>query len=214
MAFTIDYFYQYFLDRIDKSGSTIISPPQVMELFEVCLHDYLEEVIKYNENTQQLRDKLLPIFTPYELALTANPDNADEMLATIPEDYYYLETANVVVPDVAVRRTRLVRKGELDSMQRSPNKRPAPEYPTVIQYQDFLAVYGAPTATNIKGFYIAKPTIGDVKGNISTEILVNLPDQAVYQIVLKMVKKFKGETGDPRYQSAIIEEQSYGDKNR
>lgn len=214
MAQTIDYFYNKFLVRIDKEGSEIYSPAVVMELLESSTYDFIEETVKYLENTQQLRDALSTLHTPYSLALTVNPSNSEEMLATKPEDYLTLETARVIDSVSTVRTTKLIRKGEVNINRNNPNKKPTAEYPVVIQYQDYIACLGSANQTFVKGFYIARPTFGDVTANQETEVVVNLPDETLDKIMNKMVNIIHAKEGDPRYQLSYNQEQSQGKSNK
>lgn len=214
MAFTIEYFHNKFIDRIDKDRSGIIGLPQTIEMFGAGLHDFMEDTLKYIENTQLLRDLLLPVMTPYEFPLVLNGTNDKEMLASLPSDYYSLASCEVINPNVTVRKTDLIRVGELNARELNPNKRPTPEYPAVIQYQDYIVAYGALTATHVKGFYIVYPTIGNIDNDIKTEILVNLPDRSVEKILNKMVTDYFMQTGDQRYSPALNEDIGFGEPNK
>ena len=212
--YTIAYLYNRFLDKIDKAGSDIYSVDQFMEILESATYNFLGETIKYNENTQQLRDKLLPLYSDYKITIAENPANAEEMIGTLMDDYFHVESCNVFGSAVTIRNTQLIRKGELDIRRHNPDKKPTEEYPKVIQYKDYFAVYGNTTGTHLTGFYIKKPTFGDTSNNIITEIAVNLPDQSIQKILLFMVNETYQQQADPRYQLSINEEQAFEKVNR
>lgn len=209
MAYTINYFYTKFLGKIDKEGSDFYSLPEVMEALETATNDFIEEVLRYDENVQILKDYLLPLYTPYSLPLVANPSNTKEMLATLPTNYRNLRTAHVP----GSRITKIIQKGEYDINEANPNKVATPEYPAVVQYQNYIAVYG-PTSGTVQGFYLQKPTYGDMDGNLDNEIAVNLPDESVEKIMLLMTNIIHGKEGDQRYQISFNQEKSYGHSNK
>ena len=215
MAYTINYFYLKFLDKIDKEGSDIISVPQVMELLESETYNYIKQTVKYNENTGEIRDSIKALSKPLGMNLTQNLNNTEEMIATFPSDYLYLETVKILIPNVDVRKVTILRKGALDINQRNPNKYGTEEYPNVILYQDYLAVYtGATNANKVTGFYISKPIFGDPEGNVETEIVVNLPDVTVEEILNLMVSSFHERNADQRFQLSHIREQGFGKVNK
>ena len=209
MAYTINYFYKKFLGQIDKEGSDFYPLEVVMEVLETETNNFIEEVLKYDENIQILKDYLLPLYVTYDLPLVANPSNPKEMLATLPSDYRNLRTA--LVP--GSRRTSIIQKGEYDINEINPNKKATAEYPSVVQYQNYLAIYG-PTSGTINGFYLRKPVFGDITGNLDVEIAVNLPDASVEKIMLLMANNIHAKEGDQRYQLSFNQEKSYGHSNK
>lgn len=210
--YTINYFFNKFLDGIDKEGSDIYSVPQMMELLETETYSFIEQTVKYLENTQQLRDLLRTLHKSYTIALVPNVSDATELLATLPADYLNLET--VKVTGTGVRKTKVIRHGEYDINELNPNKRATTEYPVVLLYQDYISVRGNVAATDIKGFYIKKPVFGDATGDLSAEILVDLPDQSTEKILQLMITAYHEREADPRFQSSLIQEQSYGQSNK
>lgn len=211
MAYSIRKFRDKFLAKIDKEGSELYSAEVIMEFLETATYNYIEQLIKYNENTQLLRDALLPIYKPLTINLGANISNPEEVTGALPSDFFTLDVIQVVVPNVKVRKTDLIRKGELFVRNINPNKKASPEYPLVIEYSNTIAVYtGDNSATQVKGFYICKPTFGDATLNLDTEIAINLDDRVLEQIMNIMVNIVNSKEGDPRYQTSMIEKQTFG----
>jgi len=209
MAYTINYFYAKFLGQIDKEGSDFYPLAVVMEMLQTATEDFIEGILKYDENTQILRDYLLPLYTPYDLVLAANPSNNEELLATIPNDYRNLATAHVP----GSRISRIVHKGDINIASLNPNTKPTEKYPLVIEYQNYIAVYG-PVSGTLTGFYIARPSYGDVTGDLDAEIAVNLPDESLEKVMLLMQNIVHGKEGDQRYQLSFNQEKSYGHSNK
>ena len=216
MSYTIDYFYLKFLDRIDKEGSEIISISQVMELLQTETYNFIEQTVRYLENTQQIKDFILPLNKPYSITLTLNPDNIKELLGALPGDYLHLETAFAVIPGKTTRVTKIVRRGEMDINKNNPNKKPTDEYPKVIEYESYIVLYGSSVNVGVKieGFYITKPTFGNADGNTDTEIVVNLPDNTVEKIMNLMVTSFHERTADQRFEPSLRQELGFGQTNR
>lgn len=209
MAYTINYFYEKFLGQIDKEGSDFYPLQVVMEVLETETNNFIEEVLKYDENIQILKDYLLPLYTPYSIPLVANPLNTKELLATLPAEYRNLRTAKVS----GTRKTILIQKGELDINELNPNAKATADYASVIQYQNYLAVYG-PTSGTITGFYLKKPVFGNIDGDLDSETAVNLPDESVEKIMLLMANNIHAKEGDQRYQLSFNQEKSYGHSNK
>jgi len=208
MAYTVGYLYTKFLDKLDKSGSTIISPDQMMELLQTCTLGFIEGVYKYNENTSQWRDLLTTLYAPYEINLLQNPSNAEELIGTIPESIMHIDTAKVIDTIVTVRSTKIIRKGELEARKSNPNQRPTGEYPHIVIYGNTIACYGSVTATKVQGFSLNKPTFGDPLNE--ENVSVNLPDHTVEMILHKMVTEQHTIFGDQRIQPALLQESKYG----
>lgn len=208
MAYTLEYFYPKFLNKIDKEGSDFYSLPQIMEFLETETFSFIKEVETYPEITQARKDLILPLVEPLNVSLAVNPANTQEYLGTLPSDYYRLRS--VKKSGNNVRKTSVVRIGEIDIAELNPNKRGTPQYPNVIQYSNYFAVYGASAGDKLTGFYIQKPIFGDPNGDLASEIVVNLPDQALEEIMNMMVSAINSKEGDQRYQASKIQEQSFG----
>ena len=138
--YTVKKLCELFLDKIDQEGNEIISTAQIMELLETEATSYIEEVYKYVENNQQLRDSILPLTKAYYLNALQNPSNNEEMIVSLPSDYLHLETADVIIPDVKVREVTIRRRGEVLANKNNPNQKPTDQYPTVIEYADTLSI--------------------------------------------------------------------------
>jgi len=210
--YTIDYFYNKFLDSVDKEGSDIYSVPQMMELLQSETYNFIEQTVKYLENTQQIRDLLRPLYKPYTINLIANPTDPKEMLAILPSYYLNLETAKVIGTNV--RKTTILRHGEYDINELNPNKRATEEYPVVLLYQDYISVRGNTNTWQVSGFYVSKPVFGDPYGILTNEILVNLPENTVEKILLLMDTSYQNRNADQRFQSSFMQEQSFGQANK
>lgn len=208
MAYTLDYFYTKFLNKIDKEGSDFYSLPQIMEFLETETYSFIKEVETYPEVTQARKDLILPLVVTLNVSLAVNPANVKEYIGTIPADYYQLRSVRKTGNDV--RKTSVIRTGEIDIAELNPNKRGTSQYPNVYQYSNYFAVYGASAGDKLNGFYIKKPTFGDPTGNLEDEITVNLPDSALEEIMNMMVAAINSKEGDQRYQASKIEEQSFG----
>lgn len=206
MAYTVGYLYNRFLDRIDKGGSTLYSPVQMMEILETATYGYISSVFDYNEINTTWKDLLSTLYIPYSYSLS-NGTNSEEKITTIPATVYHIITAVPQSPGVTVRKVDLIRKGELQFHKINPNKKPVPEYPKVLFYTDTMAVYGCPNATTIKGFCLNRPVFGNPMDE--NTIAVNLPDDTVQHILNQMVSGVFSQQGDERYQGSLIQEGKY-----
>ena len=208
MAYTLDYFYKKFLNKIDKEGSDFYSLPQIMEFLETETISFIKEVEIYPEVTQTRKELVLPLVEPLDVSLVVNPANVKEYLGTMPADYLMLRSVNKSGDNV--RKTSTVRIAEIDIAEINPNKKGTSMYPNVYQYSNYFAVYGASPGDKLYGFYLQKPTFGDPTGDLEQEITVNLPDQALEEIMNMMVVSINSKEGDQRYQASKLQEESFG----
>jgi len=200
MAYTVDHLYKKVLEGTDKMGSDFFPIEYVMNRLETATYDFVGETIKYIENTQEIRDDIRTLYEPFKIAVIDDPNNSDYKAISLPDNYQHLMSADVLDPTVPVRKTRILRHGQLDIYQDNPNTRATADYPTLVLYQDTIRIISPGTPTFIQGFYIKKPTFGkySVHDDIETEIAVNLPDQATDKIIKTIINDIFVSVGDPR----------------
>jgi hypothetical protein len=215
MAFSIDYLYNKFLDKIDKQGTNTVSLPRTMEMLVTQTYSFLESIINFNEINQKQRDLVAPLSRPLDLLMAVNPANGEELIAALPQEYYHIETVIPQIPGKTVREISFIRKGELQGQKINSLRTPTDEYPTIIQYSDYVALYGSSVSQGVKmkGWYWKKPEFGNYGGDISVEIAVDLPDHTVEKILEMMVSSYYNELGDPRHQGKSLQEVKFGKSN-
>ena len=217
MAYTIDFAYTKYLDKIDRSGEGDFLPvPMFLEQFITECYSFIESVVPFIEANQKLRDALLPLSKGLDLLCYQNPKNSSEQIGILPDDYLHLEVAKPEIPGKTIREHKLIRKGELFSKMRDPHHKPTDEYPLIIEYGDYLAVYGSSVAqgVKVKGFYLAQPDFGNpYVDDLTGEVLVNLPDQVAENVMNMMATAYFRSIGDPRYEASLRQDMNFGKKH-
>jgi len=216
MSYTVDHLYKKVLEQSDKMGSDFFTLEYVMNRLETATYDFIGETVKFLENTQEIRDDLLPLYKPYKLPVVLLDAAEGSYLMALPDDYMHLMSARGVDAVVNVRETTLIRHGQDEIFLQDPDTRPYPEYPLVFAYDTFLKLYSPGAPTHVQGFYIKKPTFGlySVHDDIETEIAVNLPDHSTEKIVKQIVNDIFVATGDERAQIQYVNKETYRKRSK
>jgi hypothetical protein len=216
MAYTVDHFYKKVLETSDKMGSDFFSLEYVMNRLETATFDFIGETVKFIENTQEIRDDLLPLYKPFLLPLIENVTEPGSYLMALPSDYLHLMTARGIDANVDVRKTTIIRHGQDEIYLHDPDTKPTAEYPLLLAHDTYLKLYSPGAPTSIRGYYIKKPTFGDysVHDNIETEIAVNLPDASTEKILKQIVNDIFIAVGDPRAQMQYTNKETYRKRSK
>lgn len=200
MAYTVQKLYDRVLEGTDKIGSDLFTLPDVMSRVETAAYDFIGETVKYIENTQEIRDDLLPLYKPFTITLIEDPNDANYKVAPVPTDYHHLMQIKVVNESKPVRKTRVIRHGQEEIFEINPNKKATEEYPTVVLYKDYFRIISPGTPVSVTGFYIKKPTFPtlDENSDLDTEIAVDLPDHSTEKLIKTVITDWLISTGDPR----------------
>lgn len=200
MAYTVEHVYKKVMEGTDKMGSDFFSVEYVMNRLEAATYDLIGETVKFIENTQEIRDDIRTLYKPYKEDLIDDPNDNDYKIIALPSDYQHLMSVKVIDGNVNVRKTRVLRHGQVNIFQGDPNKKATAVYPIVVLYDDYLRVISPGNPIQVAGFYLKKPTFGDfsVHDNIGNEIAVDLPEFATDKIIKTIINDIFVSTGDPR----------------
>jgi hypothetical protein len=200
MAYTVETLYKKVLEGADKMGSDFYPLDVIMNKLVTATHDFIGETVKFMENTQEIRDDIRTLYKPYKLGLVEDPNDSDFKVMALPEDYQHLMSAKVIDSENTVRKTRIIRHGQLNIYQNNPNKKATAEYPIIVLYADYLRVISPGSPTHVSGFYVKEPAFGKygVHDDISSEIAVDIPEFAADKIIKTIINDIFVSTGDPR----------------
>ena len=227
MAYTVSHLYEKVSEGVDKIGSDLFTLKYVMNRLEVATYDFIGETVKYMENTQEMRDDILPLVKPYRWNIIELPEFGGQAISDIvlrqygfalPSDYLHLVSFKVIGYEdpytgavQKIRDTRLVRHGQEEIYHTDPHKKPSAEYPLLVLYEDHVRVYGGGIPLNLEGMYITKPTfwVYDEDADFDVEIAVNLPDNSVEKIIKDVISDILITIGDPRAQVKYQAKEQY-----
>lgn len=216
MAYTVNHLYKKVLELTDKMGSDFFSIEYVMNRLETAAYDFIGETVKFIENTQEIRDDLLPLYKPFKIEVIVDPNDSDYASIALPKDYLHLMSARVMNSDVAVRETTLIRHGQDEVYLQDPDTKPTAEYPLLSAYDTYIRIYSPGNPEYITGFYIKKPTFGkySVHDDLDSEIAIDLPDQSLEKVIKTIVNEIFVATGDPRAQAQYSNKETYRKRSK
>lgn len=214
MAYTVEHLYKKVLEQSDKMGSDFFSLEYVMNRAETATYDFIGETVKFLENTQEIRDDLMPLYKPFLLPAVSQSDGT--YLVALPDDYMHLMSVAAIDPNVKVRETTLIRHGQDEIFMHDPDTKPTAEYPLVSAYSTYLKLISPGSPTHLKGYYIKKPTFGAYgpHDDIETEIAIDLPDHSTEKIIKQLVNDIFVATGDPRAEIQYVNKETYRKRSK
>jgi hypothetical protein len=216
MAYTVDHFYKKVLEGADKMGSDFFTLEYVMNRLETSAFDFIGETVKFIENTQEIRDDLLPLYKPFLLPVIPDPTEDETYLMALPNDYLHLMTVRGIDSEVTVRETTLIRHGQDEIFLQDPDTKPLAEYPLISAHENYLKLYSPGSPTDIRGYYVKRPTFGaySVHDDIETEIAIDLPDASTEKIIKQIVNDIFIAVGDPRAQMQYTNKETYRKRSK
>lgn len=199
MAYTVAHFYKKVLEGTDKMGSDFFPLQYVMNRLETATYDFIGATVKFIENTQEIRDDLLPLYKSYKLNVVLTGDSKK---VALPTDYLHLMSARVIDENVTVRETTILRHGQDEIYMMDPDTRPTSQYPILFLADTYIDVKSPGMPLYVEGYYIKKPTFGKYSelDDTETEIAVNLPDASTEKIIKILINDIFQAIGDPRFQ--------------
>lgn len=216
MSYTVDHLYKKVLEATDKIGSDFFTLEYVMNRLETATYDFIGETVKFIENTQEIRDDLLPLYKPFSINVVPDVNTPNAYLMALPSDYQHLMTAQVVDMNVEVRKTTIIRHGQDEVFLHDPDTKPSAEYPLISAYETYLKVYSPGAPISVRGYYVKKPTFGaySVHDDIETEIAVDLPDHSTEKIIKQIVNDIFVATGDGRFEMQYMNKETFRKRSK
>lgn len=230
MSYTIQYCDDYMDQKLDKLGSDYFSLPIKFMQFKEATWDFIRESTKFAEATQEVSDDintLVKISYQSLIHLTGTqdrywecnyPSDYHRLISTIPmyvdfdsklisEDYQPEDLENEKINEI-----RIIKLGQEDYYQRSPNKEATPEYPLVLRLNKKLRFnFGIDDGTEYKKakiVYYSAPVFGDE--NDLSNIIVNLPELTIQKIMDRACSALRTITGDEHAQLNYQFDQTFG----
>lgn len=199
MSYTVDHFYKKVLEGTDKMGSDFFTLQYVMNRLETATYDFIGGTVKFIENTQEIRDDLLPLYKSYKINVVITGDSKK---VALPTDYLHLMSARVIDENVTVRETSIIRHGQDEIYMTDPDTKPTAQYPIISLADSYMDVLSPGMPLWVEGFYLKKPTFGKYSPQDDTEqeIAVNLPDHSTEKIIKILINDIFQATGDARFQ--------------
>jgi hypothetical protein len=166
------------------------------------------------ERTQEVVDDIRPLIVPGKLAVIADPDDTDRYIAALPLKYMRLVSYDIIYEDGSkCRRADLKTQAQYTSAVLNPNQRPTKHYPIILQENGLFQIdCGTTVASFMKIVYCKKPSFAKVTE--PERRIVNLPDEAIENIILSTVMGLYGKTADERVQISNQFEQMFRKVNQ
>jgi hypothetical protein len=215
MAYTVTEAYNRVLEEADKLGSDYFSLPQVLSAFKKETLDFVGARAAEAEISQEVTDDISPLMVSTLLNFTPNPDDANEKMAIQPNNYHTKLRVNVLYSDgLKARKPTVERHGESNSNAINPFKKADRMYPRIQQFSNYFNVItGLPPSSTIQPtkfilIYIKQPTFG----KLSTDVVVNLPDQVCELLFAATANTLRLSSDDPLAQVDFQVNQTYRKK--
>lgn len=179
MSYKVTEAYNRVLEEADKLGSDYFSLPQVLTAFKKETLDFVGARAKEVEINQEVTDDIRPLVDSILIPFLANPDDALQKMASLPNNYHTKLSINVLYTDgLKARIPTIERMGEHNTNSISPFKKPDRSYPLIQQFSNYFNVItNIPSSATIQPsklilIYIKQPTFGKQLD----DIVLNLSD--------------------------------------
>lgn len=217
--YSIEYCDKYLDELIDKMGSDYFPLPIKFGRFISAVYDFIRENSKYLEVTQEISDDIKPLLIKRNHVMVAGTTPGIYEIAE-PADYLRLISiepyARVNNADVKkFKKVYIVKEGQRMAYERSPHRKPTPFYPHIYRNSNIFEVnVGVDTDVyqNAKITFLKKPTFGNI--SVDTDRIVNLPDMAIEQILLRTANSLRFTTADETASSVYQFDQTFGKRNK
>jgi len=194
---------------VDKVEGDYFPLPILLSHFETAALKFIGEKLRILEKTQEVVDDIRPLIIPGNLPITEDPNDALRYVAGIPMNYLRLVSYDILYADgTRCRRADLMKQAEYKNALINPSKQPTKYYPIILQENNLFQIdSGTDTPVTMVIKYCKKPTFA--KTSQKTQRIINLPDDAIENIILSTVTSLFKSTADPRFQSNYLIEDAY-----
>lgn len=220
-AYTIDYCDQHLDELLDKMGSDYFPLQVKIGRFVTFTYDFIREHTKAFEATQEISDDIKPLLIRNDIVLSATeglavfqapePINYFRLISLVP---FILGEGNQRIFKAKV--TRIIKEGQRLVYGRDAFRKPSPSYPHVLRISNFFEIrvgnFNTDNYNRAEISYIKKPTFGNIDND--DDIIVNLPDAAIEQIMLKTAESLRFTTGDDSARDIYQFDQTFGKRNK
>lgn len=182
----------------DKNGSDYFQLPELMNHFRTTTLEFVGEKLRILEKTQEVVDDIRSLIVPGKLSVLADPDDTDRYIAALPLKYMRLVSYDVIYADgTKCRRADIKTQAEYKSAVLNPNQKPNKHYPIILQENGLFQIdCGADEPAFMKIMYCKKPSFAKITE--PNRRIVNLPDEAIENIILATVTNLFAKTADER----------------
>lgn len=193
----------------DKMGSDYFPLPLFINFFETATYDFVGEKLKIVEKTQEVTDDIRDLILPVDIPITVDPNQSDKYIAALPTNYLRQVAYDVLYTGTErCRRADLIRQAEYSTAKLNPNKQPTKDYPLILQFASTFQIdAGVTVPVKFRLTYAKKPTFATT-GQPGTRI-VNLPDDAIEEVLKITVTNLFGKTADERQQPSYQLQEAY-----
>lgn len=192
--YTLEWCDQYLDEILDKIGSDYFPLPIKLERFITATYDFLKDRCKNIEITQEVSDDIKSLIKPKKVSVlksTISIHSKNIWNVAEPIDYYrliglvplYLHNGEEIAKS---KKISIAKTGQIEAFHRDPFREPTAEYPIVTRTSNLFSIYVGNDSTNYTSAiitYVKKPEFASLEQE--TKRIVDLPDSAIEQILLK-----------------------------
>jgi hypothetical protein len=209
MEYTLSEVHEKLKQFADKMNSDYFPLPVLLSHFETATLKFIGSRLRIVEKTQEVTDDLRSLIVPGKLVVVKDSNDPTRYVAALPVNYLRLVSYDIHYADGSrCRRADLKRQAEYITALNDPNKKPTKQYPIILQEANLFQIDAGgvkPSFMAIK--YCKKPTIATT--GQPTLRIVNLPDDAIEEILLSTVTSLFNSTADQRVQSNYQLEEAF-----
>jgi hypothetical protein len=194
----------------DKMNSDYFPLPVFLNHFETATHKFIGEKLRIIESNQEVVEDIRTLIQTGKLTVIKDANDTTRYIAALPTDYLQQIAYDVFYKDgTRCRRADMKKHSQKTISYNDPNQQPTKQYPNIFQESSLFHIECGSTAVPdyMKITYCKKPSFATT-GKPETRI-VNLPDQAIENIILTTVTRLFATTGDERMQSQYTIEEAF-----
>lgn len=193
----------------DKMGSDYFPLPVFLNFFETATYDFVGECLKRIENTQTITDDIRDLIVPKEIVVIQDPNRAGKYIAAVPSDYLRQVAYDVRYADGSrCRRADVLKHAQKNVYRNDPTRKAEKDYPIILQYGSFFEIDSGSTVPKFFDLTYCKKPVFATTGEPGKRI-VNLPDDAIEEVLKITVTGLFNKTADERQQSSYQLQESY-----
>lgn len=232
MDYTLDSCDKYMDQELDKMGSDYFPLIVKLNQFQKATFDFLRETTELLETTQEISDDILPlvVYNKEVVLVQQTQTNLNNPNVTIPlpiylldlpEDYFRLIYTSPLynlngILTSKVKRVKIIKHGQEESLSRDPFNSPTPDYPHVLRHENTVQInvgdFQNLDYSNAILSYVRKPVFANE--NQLDQRIVDLPDLSIEKIIDRTTNSLRTITSDSGAVQNYQFDQTFGKRNQ
>jgi len=193
----------------DKIGSDYFVMKVLLMYFETSTYDFVNSQLKVIEKTQEVVEAIRPLIKNKKVIAIRDENDTERFITPLPVNYHRLVAYDVIYKDGSkCIRADLKQHARSNMDRNNPYREATKDYPEIVQEANLFGIRsGIYVPEYLKLVYCKKPSFATT-GKKDNRI-VDLPDDSIEEIILKVCTHVFKSTGDERVQVNNSLEESF-----